>query len=117
MPIWDEEWTWSTPLPKCIEPNDRMQGHPGSVCFPEGGHMLVRYDPGNYGYVLGAQRGRLAATAPAMARLLLELEWAGHDPYADDHACPSCEWPQGRTKEHHPECTWLAVMRVAGVRE
>lgn len=124
MPIWDEEWTWFTPLPKGIKPNNRMRGHSGSVCFPEGGHMLVRYDPGNYGYVLGAQRGQLAAAAPAMARLLLSLEWAG-DRGID--LCPACgngkSWlafddQDGEPKGGHaPDCRWLAVMRAAGVRE
>lgn len=97
MPIWDEEWR--------LDGNDVYLGAVGPSL------------QAGFGDGLDRDRAKLAAAAPAMARLLLELEWAGHDPYADDYACPSCEWPQGRTKEHHPECAWLAVMRAAGVRE
>lgn len=46
------------------------------------------------------ERGKLAAAAPAMARLLLQ--------YERSCSCPSLE-------KHFEGCEWLAVMRAAGV--
>jgi hypothetical protein len=46
----------------------------------------------------------LAAQAPAMARLLLEL---------GERRCPICEW--SASDNHHPECRYAAVLRAAGV--
>lgn len=113
MPIWDEEWVARAQAVLKRHEDSTTELVLSAECDKERSHGPQRTE----GYQDSAARAKLAAAAPAMARLLLELEWAGHDPYADDYACPSCEWPQGRTKEHHPECTWLAVMRAAGVRE
>lgn len=72
------------------------------------------------GEALMSARARLAAAAPAMARLLLELEWSAR--VAGFPACPSCEgvepevgspWDDG----HAVDCHLVAVLRLAGVRE
>jgi len=57
------------------------------------------------------KRCTLAAQAPAMARLLLSLQWSAGD-------CPSCgAW--GRRGDvrgiHTPSCALVAVLRAAGV--
>jgi hypothetical protein len=63
----------------------------------------------------GEDVGKLAAQAPAMARLLLELEWSGRaGPAGDvDGACPSCE--RERPEPHAPDCELATVLRAAGV--
>jgi len=64
-------------------------------------------------------RARLAAQAPAMARLLLRLQWSGRN-QCDEPQCPSChgaEWQHGWPQTGHEEhCELAAVLRAAGVR-
>lgn len=56
-------------------------------------------------------RSRLAAQAPAMARLLLVMEWI--DIGGGDDGCPSCgRW---KHKGHAPDCGLVTVLRAAGV--
>lgn len=69
---------------------------------------------------------RLAAAAPDMARLLLELEWSGYEPDWGAGKCMSCGAIQpleydaaARTKDtsggtHKPDCRLVAVLRKAG---
>ncbi len=76
-----------------------------------------------------AQHGRLrlAAAAPEMARLLLELEWVtdSNSNGPREEWCPWCDHRRGYTplpeesldREHLSGCLWLAVMRKAGVIE
>lgn len=66
-------------------------------------------------YAYSAQRTRLAAAAPEMARLLLEVQhtrcqgdWCG--------GCPICGWLKGDCgQDHKDDCRLLAVLRKAGV--
>ncbi len=65
-------------------------------------------------------RARLAAQAPAMARLLLELEW----PTCADYGgyCRICQndrpYPAAKPGDGHaPDCALVAVLRAAGVVE
>jgi hypothetical protein len=66
-----------------------------------------------------ADRARLIAQAPAMARLLLKL--GGHGVYAvnDDglRVCRECEaWEHAvREPVHEPHCKLAAFLRAAGV--
>lgn len=75
------------------------------------------------------ERRRLAAQAPAMARLLLKLQWSGSAPGGDTE-CPSChadafvpvfsEGTHGRLVRHDDgthaaDCELAAVLRAAGV--
>lgn len=100
MPVWDEEW----------EP--RGEGVYSQTCG-----STVAYGPMN------DDDQKLIAAAPAMARLLLSLEWAGA--YTTDTGggdgepmqptCLTCE--KERSHGHAPDCRWLAVMQAAGVRE
>jgi len=56
-----------------------------------------------------SERAKLAAAAPEMARLLLELEHSGS---VAGGTCPACG---AHPREHMTDCRWLAVMRKAGV--
>lgn len=63
---------------------------------------------------LDCDRARLAAAAPEMARLLLQLEWTQGgvwDP-AGCHVCLGGRDSGG----HKPDCAYDALMRKAGVR-
>ena len=53
-------------------------------------------------------RVKLAAAAPEMARLLLDLEWMGEP---GGYRCPSC----ADYHRHRPNCRLVAVLRKAGV--
>lgn len=69
-------------------------------------------------------RAKLAAAAPEMARLLLEVQWT---PTGYDHepCCPICSMSMPRRPEdrdearfphgHAKDCTLLAVLKKAGV--
>ncbi len=58
-------------------------------------------------------RARLAAQAPAMARLLLEIEWSA--PIGGEPACPSCSAFVNNDHRHAPDCEIATVLRAAGV--
>lgn len=56
-------------------------------------------------------QAQLASAAPAMARLLLDLEWIQ---IGARRICPSCDaWD---FKGHTMTCPWYAVMQAAGLR-
>ncbi len=60
---------------------------------------------------LDGERMRLAAQAPAMARLILDIEWSGAR-HGGEPCCPSCDAMVG---EHAPDCELATVLRAAGV--
>ncbi len=62
-------------------------------------------------------RVRLAVQAPSMARLLLDIQWAGRaGPAGDvDGGCPASQ--RERPEEHAPDCAIATVLRAAGVIE
>ncbi len=90
MKPWEETWRQS-------------EAYPEDVFGREGGDILfegVECSDQAHSHA----RAQLAAAAPEMARLLLELEW--------DHAeCNIC----GGTHEHESDCRLVAVLRKAGV--
>ena len=100
---WEEEWTWHD----ATYPNS---GHSGYVAFPAG-RMAIQYDPANYSQSEGAARGRLAAAAPEMARMLLELEWISTYETIDCRICGGEKTAGG----HEPDCKLVAVLTKAGV--
>lgn len=69
-------------------------------------------DGGYGGYGLPYERARLAACAPELVRMLLELEWAGRDDVLGE-ICPEC-W--GTKLKGHDDCALDALLRKAGVR-
>ena len=126
--IVDETWEFVTPWPDCITPSRRVEGHSGSVRFPRGGGMHVKFDPANSSMLEGAERGRLAAAAPDMARVLLAIEWVDTSGEYQER-CPSCQCrtelpPDGRVGalvklhpgEHSASCELVAALRKAGLR-
>lgn len=104
MKPWEETWRWNGL-------------HPLDVFGPDGGDLLfegavIRNDSD------GPERAKLAAAAPEMARLLLELEWA--DPrnhWSDDGANSNgcCVCGEYKKDGHKPDCALVAVLRKAGV--
>lgn len=70
-------------------------------------------------------RPKLAAQAPAMARLLLGLQWSGENDGQTGPFCPICgggepgkKHPDQRESDpvgHEPKCELAAVLRAAGV--
>lgn len=64
---------------------------------------------------------RLMAQAPAMARLLLSLQWVGThwDRSGGTACCPSCRANRGRggvESKHAADCELAAVLRAAGAQ-
>lgn len=90
-------------------------------------HNAVGFD----GAEMHRARARLAAAAPAMARLLVDLEWGADICIGYDNitalGCPSCGGLQHdpgtradfdhHTVGHDPDCALVAVLRAAGVME
>ncbi len=60
------------------------------------------------------ERMRLAAQAPAMARLLLTLEWDGLQYGDSEPSCPVCQ-AYTRDRKHTENCELATVLRAAGV--
>lgn len=58
-------------------------------------------------------RARLAAQAPAMARLLLKLEWSNANAQDGATECPDCG--NGPVEGHSKTCDLATVLRDAGV--
>lgn len=135
--VWEEEWRvhpqHSERVCHRADPNweDERAPH-GTFC---GEYMRLK----SADWPEVTARARLAACAPEMARMLVELERVG---WSDDIGCPSCgaESPDvlerlermypntrlahGMTRKeliqnggHMPDCRLLALLRKAGVHE
>ena len=109
---WEETWRWDEKRSMVLSDYE----HPTD----EDGGIIVRTDSGCYPPYHGGRRD-LLVQAPAMARLLLELQWSGsEDGFIG--SCPSCRrypspndtapWPL-----HAPDCELVKVLRAAGVIE
>jgi len=112
MPIWDEEWFSDSGLVR--DPSGRALA---TFDVP-----LTEDDPEDPEDPEVDARAKLAAAAPAMARLLLSLEWPEPSHDSQPVVCHFCrrEHPdedRPGPEAHAPDCRWLAVMRAAGVRE
>ena len=74
---------------------------------------------------MGEADARLCAAAPAMARLLVELEWDEKEDSAGNHTHTECNicgglMPDGYYKNatgHSPDCGLVRTLRAAGVIE
>jgi hypothetical protein len=104
---WHEDWT----------PDPHADG-PGCVT------VLAPHEPLTDGMMFSdyfghiRARKQLAAAAPPMARLLELLEWSGPNS-EDGPTCARCKasrFYDGGAGEHRSDCSWLATMRLAGVR-
>ena len=120
LPMKPHEETWTLDVHGEQEFSDRNLG--AHVITPGGDGLFARnraavvedWDEGDKEDVA---RARLAAQAPAMARLLLQTMRAA-DPEGPPqaHLCPFClSWSVPEEREHHPECEAQAVLRAAGV--
>lgn len=103
----EETWTLTEPI------RDWSKDGPGVRVedLPITGYNEVINGSSTEAFLGGGARLVLAVQAPAMARLLLELEWAPHDEGA---YCLIC---QGGEPAHMPNCSRQAVLRAAGVIE
>ena len=83
----------------------------------EGVHFVTTGPDGFRGTFDDAECAKLAAQAPAMARLLLKLEWSAEPD--DGGSCPVCGgWAPGVAginAGHHAGCELATVLRAAGV--
>lgn len=88
------------------------------------GTLLYRDEDGDdieFGNIPDPDRARLAAAAPEMARLLLELaaKWVAEQNGGPCYfRCESCEFEvvkPGSAENHADDCRLVAVLRKAGV--
>lgn len=109
----EETWRWDESRREvrsdCTHPTDEF------------GDVIVITDSGRYPPYKGGRRS-LLVQAPAMARMLLEAEWADCPDGFGATACPWCgveSW--GRKDDpkppHKSDCEWVALMTAAGVIE
>lgn len=92
MKPWEEEWRLA------------REGSRTMLCGPD------PYPAADFYGSEGDARILLAAAAPEMARMLLELEWSGDEAR---YRCPACE--ATAHPNHAPDCRLVAVLRKAGV--
>lgn len=82
------------------------------ACLGEQVHVVngrtMNIDVGN------AARVKLIAQAPAMARLLLKLQWSGLAYGDGEPCCPACQADE-RDGKHSDVCELVATLRAAGV--
>ena len=83
------------------------------VVARDDGKWIARFSPSpGESPDVEAARAQLAAQAPAMARLLLEMEWAanlGHNTYG----CALCQ--RDPSAGHDPDCALVAILSAAGM--
>lgn len=125
--VWEEDWMLD---PEAELPNaHRYTGHPAKILFKPknrgGGQFLGSFSGPQDEHSVDIDRARLAACAPEMARMLVELEWSGGYEYGQDSGvdacCPSCmaDAPSpalGISGVHKLDCRLIALLRKAGVR-
>ncbi len=85
----------------------------------EGAPVITTGPDGFRGTFDEEDAARLAAAAPAMARLLLKLEWLWREG-SERHRCPSCDGEATHASKpwrggHAPDCELATVLRAAGV--
>jgi hypothetical protein len=105
MKAWEETWRQS-------------EAYPGDVFGDGGGDILFE---GTTSDNEAHARAKLAAQAPAMARLLLKLQKVvfavGWENVGGCAACHDGSGWTGDPVEHTPDCELAAVLRAAGVVE
>lgn len=102
MKPWEETWAYQAIRCRIVVEE------PGGNYFAI---MDLDHDAQHQPPAVADARGRLAAAAPEMARLLLKLEIVGD---GGPGFCPACgvwrpDYP------HKDDCEWVAVLRKAGV--
>lgn len=68
-----------------------------------------------YGHSTDMARAKLIAQAPAMARVLLAIEWRGRSRHVK-YECPFCMAEMNREHVHDEDCLLDRALRKAGVR-
>jgi hypothetical protein len=110
---WEETWDWGDTYPSLS-----TEGAPPIDLTNDG-----RTDSMLRPYLI--EVARLAACAPEMARMLLAIEWNGHEEDSiergrNESTCPMCGalemGEQGSFRAHRPDCAIDALLRKAGVR-
>lgn len=77
---------------------------------------VARFE-GRFARDCARQTAHLAAHAPRLIAMLLQLEWVRDDFRRDGpRHCPACGAPQGNDKEHLVECELVSLLASAGVR-
>lgn len=112
---WEEDWSY------------KREGYSGDATE----HVVTPGNQAHFGWVDGlggaygqssddadAGRARLAAQAPAMARLLLAVEWSASVDLGDElePCCPCChKMHHNGSGTHATDCELVTVLRDAGV--
>ena len=111
MSVWDETWTSTNDGGGIVT---TIAGERGQAVMPA---IFITVAPSPLcTRESQAERLHLAAQAPAMARLLLKLQWSGRDGRDNDAACPECGgWES--IGDHEPDCELVKVLKAAGVIE
>ena len=110
--VWDE--TWKAVHDGRIDAWDIVEDDQDETMLAHRGNFLTCHDPG-----VDEARAKLAAVAPEMARLLLELENVVYPAETGNiDGCPICRGWVDRSDEvrHEDDCRWVAVLRKAGVK-
>lgn len=95
------EETWTAELYEGYE-GDEYQ--PARIVRADGSDVLENFSQVDGAWMRPADL-TLASQAPAMARLLLSIQWSGEE------GCPDC----GHSGQHHDKCDLVKVLRAAGV--
>lgn len=100
-PEWMKDWE------NVADPESRT-GSSEKDCVRLPGGFIIAFDADTD--ELAAERARLAAAAPALARALLGMEWAAMD-RDQEHVCAEC-W--GLEHKHEDGCAVDAALTSAG---
>lgn len=104
----DETWSLAEHGVNLVHPDGLTSGILWSEQERDMGRTLEERDAHR---ALDRDRARLAAQAPAMARLLIDLQDVDYDA---GRGCGSCYHP---SPGHNGSCALIAVLRAAGVVE
>lgn len=99
--VWEETWTSSGNEPDIVDGNGVHGTFDSGTVDDSTGDM----DDSNF--EKDVARARLAACAPELARLVLQLSAWG---------CPICERTPGEGEAHREDCALDALLRKAGIR-
>lgn len=113
--VLDETWTFEQHGNACECSSRIVTDKSQSEAVEDYSTIAFLNDGGRAHYM--SHRGKLAACAPEMARLLLESEWSGWNEEGYDPCGDVCQFCQANMRDGHaPDCALDTVLRKAGIR-